>query len=664
MSFKYLFIIESPGKQKKIQNYLGKEYKVIATKGHISDLPKKKLGINIRKNFEAVYEVYPEKKNLVKEIKELAKKADIVYLAMDLDREGAVIAQRVIDILPPKTVIKRVRYNAITKKEILEAIANATNCLDIDLVYSAETRRFLDRLVGYKCSYITKQATGGKSAGRVQSAALRIIAEREKEIKSFIPKEYWPIEALLENEKGEQLVAKIKTPNKLKITNKKQAEEICKCLKNKDIIVSKYEKKQVSSKPYPPFTTSTMYQSASAIFGWGSKKTAKIAQQVYENSWCTYIRSDSTFIVPEFVNDIRNEIPSKYGKKYLPEKRHFYSNKKNAQEAHEAIRVTDIALDSVPGGDTNKLYTLIWKRTISSQMEKLEQIKGSAEFKCDKYKLSASGSKIIFDGWRKAWDYGKLKDEYLPELKEGEKMKVIEVCTEQKWTQPPPRYTESSIVKELEKSGIGRPSTYASIIDILFTRDYVKKEKKALCATDIGINVSDFLQESGFCFIDLQFTAQLEEKLDKIANKETTKLDTLKDFWKRLKSDIENAKKIKQEKSRSGFKCPKCKGELLLKHSNYGSFFSCENYNNKENKCDYKADVGKDGEPKEKQKKEIKESNIKCPNCGEYLLVRTSKKNNEYLGCRNWKNAKCKGFYTLEGEKMEFKKKKKRKYKK
>ncbi len=659
---KYLFVIESPGKIGKIKSFLDPSFEVIATKGHIIDLPPKGLNVDIKKDFKPTYGTIKGKENIVKQIKEKAKKAELVYLATDMDREGSGISASIKSILPKNKPYKRVIYSSITKSVIIQAIKDAGD-IDMDMVNSYECRRILDRIVGYRTSYITKQATGGISAGRVQSASLRILAEREKEIRSFIPKEYWFIEVELETPRNERLKATVKKPQRLEIDSKEKADKICEIIKTKPIKVSKYEVKDVSARAYPPFTTSTLYQSGSAILGWGSAKTAATAQKLYEGGFISYHRTDSTFIIPEFVNNIRTKIASSCGDRYLPSKMNIFSNKKTAQEAHEAIRVTDIEVEGLQQGteDEKKLYKIIWKRTTASQMAPMIQKKGVADFTCEDYILTATGSKITFDGWRRVWNYGNVTDTELPELTIGELMKFIDLLCEQRFTQPPPRYTEASFIKELETRGIGRPSTYKSIITTLLDRKYIEKQKKALYAKDMGIKVSDFLIESDFCFMNLEFTKDLEETLDKIAHKESDKLCTLRNFWERLKGDLENAKMKLNEMNKTDYPCPKCKekGEesfLILKHSIYGPFYSCENRTKLE--CDYKADVGENGQPVEKQIQEKRYSDIKCPNCGEKFLIRTSKKENEYLSCRNWKSPKCAGFFTLEGEKMVFKKKK------
>jgi DNA topoisomerase I len=662
---KYLVIVESPKKTGYIKKFLGKDYDVTASVGHIADLPKKKIGVSIKDDFKPTYEVNADKKDVVKNIIAKAKKAELVYIATDLDREGEGIAQHIANILPQGTSYKRIVYGSVTKKAVEDAIKNAGE-INGDMVDSYECRRILDRLCGYKASFPVTQATGGPSAGRVQSAALRVLAEREKEIQSFVPQEYWPIEVELERENGERVIAIVKVPKPLDIKNESEANAIIDVLKKEKWTVSKYEAKEKSNRAYAPFITSTLYQAASSVLGWGSKKTASVAQMLYEQGSITYIRSDSTYIVPDFVEGIRSTIPTKYGCDYLSNKINTWSNKASAQEAHEAIRITDTAIENVGGGDTRKLYELIWRRTVASQMANMVQFAGSAEFDCDKYKFGANGSRVIFDGWKKVWTYGSYSDSVLPEFVVGEELKLVNVTTEQKFTSPPPRYSESSLTKELEKRGIGRPSTYASIPNTLFARGYIEKQKNIIHTTEMGVRVSDFLIGVDFCFVDLDFTKSMEDDLDKIANKQACKLQVLTCFWDRLKSDIENAKKKREEDSQTDYKCPECGANLLRKHSKYGPFYACSNRTNKTIECQYKCQIGENGEPFEPPKPEVEESSFNCPSCGELLLKKTSKKNWEYLSCRNWnKTEECKGFFDKDSaEKIVFKKKKFKKWKK
>jgi len=654
-SKQHLVIVESPAKTKKIKSFLGADFEVIASVGHIRDLPEKHLGVDIKKGFIPTYEIYDDKKSVVKNIIDKSKKSDIVYIMTDEDREGEQIAASIVSVLPKGIPYKRAVSSSITKKAITDAIKNAGS-VNQDMINSYECRRILDRLCGYKTSYVTKQSTGGASAGRVQSAVLRIIAEREKEIQKFVPQEYWPIDAELLTDRNEKILASVKKPKPLETTNQKQAEDICVTLKKGPVQVSKFNKKTQKNRPYPPFTTSAMLQSAASIFGWKSDKTMRVAQSLYQNSKITYHRTDSVSIVPDFINLTRNHIGTTYGQKYLPAAANKFASKKQAQEAHEACRVTDLAVVKVPDADENKLYELIWKRTVASQMEDMEQLQTSAEFECKEILLGASGSKVIFDGWRKVWNYGSLSASELPVLKVGENVKVIDIKTEQKFTEPPPHYTNNSIIKKLEEKGIGRPSTYATIIKTLEARTYIEN-KKNISATVLGIKVSDFLVNSDFCFVDIDFTAKLEEQLDEIANHKSDKVDVLKDFWDRLKKDIENAKNIRNKMSQTNFKCPKCKAALLKKNGKFGEFFACSEYSKKADACDYTANVGEDGKPAERVKKQVVESSVLCKNCKNPLLIREGKKG-QYLGCRNFaKSEKCRGFFDLDGKRIEFKKK-------
>jgi len=663
---KSLVILEAPGKVKKVQRILGSDYRVLASAGHIADLPSKGLNVDIKKDFKPTYEVYPEKKDIVKNIINEAKKADIVYLMTDSDREGTAIAWHISNQLPANCNYKRAITGSITKEAILKGISDAHD-IDMDMVASYEARRILDRLVGYKCSYVTKQATGGPSAGRTQSAGLRILAERELEIRNFVPVVYWPIKATLITERKELIEADIKKPKALDISTKEEAEKICERLKKGPVKVSKFDKKDVKLKPQAPFTTSSLYQSAGGLFGWKAEKTGKVAQKLYEAGAITYHRTDSKFMVPEFVTSVRDYLSSNFDSKYLSSKAYVYGKTKGAQEAHEACRCTDVSVTSFTsaGLDEKRLYEMIWKRTVASQMSEVEVRRISSEFSCDDYVLGANGSKLLFDGWRKVWDYGSLDDRILPDLTVGEAVDVVDIKTERKETQPPKRYTEASFTKKLEEMGIGRPSTYASIPKTLVGRGYIESGK-SITVTDLGLKVTDFLIKAEFCFVDLSFTSAMEEKLDLIASQKVTRTDVLKEFWEQLKKDLEKAKSV-HEQTRSKYPCEQCKangreGSLVLRHSRYGSFFSCTNYKDKDNPCVCKMDVGKNGEPIEKVQKEKKYSDIPCPKCGARLVERPTRKGS-CLGCEKY--PKCQGLYDLEGNEIVFKKKTyKKKYKK
>lgn len=641
---KYLVIVESPEKAKKIGVYLGKDYKVVASVGHVIDLPSKGLNVNIKKDFEPNYDIMPGKEDVVNAIVKSAQSVEQVYLMSDPDREGEAIAWHLSLRLPKGIPFKRAKTNSITKQAIQDAINNAQS-IDYDLVDSYETRRILDRLVGYKCSFITTSATGGKSAGRVQSAALRVIAEREKEIQSFVPQEFWEIEAELLTPKKEKIITSLVNPDKMDIKNKAQADVIVAEISNKIAKVTKYDSKEVYIAARAPFTTSTLQQTAASVLGWDQDRTMKVAQSLYENGHITYMRTDSVTIVPQCISDIRTYLQSNFDKSYLPKVANVYTNKASAQAAHEAIRPVDINVTQVSlDADSRKLYDLIWRRTISSQMEKAKNLAISVRFSVGKYELGASGSSSLFDGWKKVWHWSVGEDKLLPILKVGDDCDVINVSSEQKFTQPPSRYTKSSITKMYEETGIGRPSTYANITKTLKARNYIELVGNSYKATELGIKVCNFLVKSNFCFIDLSFTSDMEEKLDKIGEKQLKKLDVLNDFWNRLKKDIDFATQTKNNLAVTNFDCPKCKTKLLMKHGKFGDFFSCPI-----KECKFTANVGEDGSPKEKvvvEKVYCKES---CPNCSSKMVLRKSKFG-EFYGCEKYPS--CKGMRNSEGEEI------------
>ena len=665
---KFLVIFESPKKAVKAKGFLGKDYITMATKGHIIDLPINKLGVDVAKDFQPTYvPMSTEKKNIISDISKKAAMAQIVYLATDDDREGEAISYHINNNLPNGIQVKRARYNKVTKQAIADAIKNA-GTIDLDLVQAYETRRILDRLVGYKCSFVTQTATGGKSVGRCQSVALKIISDREKEIQAFVPIVYWPIEAEIITKKMEKIVAIIKLPKPLDIPTKEEAEKIIAVLKKGPVTVSKFEQKEVKQNAYAPFTTTTMMQAASSVLGMSLSTISKASQSLYEQGSITYHRTDSVVMDAGAVNDIRSYVQGKFAATYLPSAANVYVTKnKHVQEAHEAIRPTDVKVINITGSaDEQKLYKLIWKRAVASQMSPAKYERRSAEFQCGKYILTANGSKEIFDGFKAVWTYGGGQDTELPVVVVGDKVNVIDCKTERKETQPPKRYTSPSLIGKLEKEGIGRPSTMKTIIQTIIDRQYVEQKSKAFYATDLGIRVCDFLEASKFCFIDIGFTSDMENKLDGIANKEKNKLDVLKEFWDRLKTDIANAKNTKEDMQKTEFDCPKCAkkkiaAKLVKKHSKFGAFFSCENYKRDKTGCDYTAKVGDDGKPIEKEKKVVKKSGLQCPKCGADLVVRKSSVG-EFLGCEKF--PKCQGIYDMQGVEIKISgKKKKNKWK-
>ena len=663
---KTLVVIEAPGKEGAFSKILGKNATVMATSGHIRDLPPKKFGVDLKNNYEMTYQYYPEKKELCKAIKDQAKKAEQIFIATDSDREGESIGFAVYDLFSEadKKKVKRLKTNAIKEKEIWAAVNNLTE-LNEQVFEAYEARRVLDRLVGYKASYPIKQATGGPSAGRCQSPGLRIIVEREKEIQAFVPQVYWPVEAVLEANGKEKFAASIKKPKPLDISTKEEAEDIIDNFKNNDIYVTKHTVTNKKMKAQPPFVTSSLQRAASTYLGFGPKKTMSVAQALYQKHHViTYHRTDAPFIVPDVVSEIRDHISSNYGKNYLPATAMKYASKGGSQEAHEACRPTEISLQNFHGGssDERKLYRLIWERTIASQMKPAEVEGITAEFSTKKKKnniLSASGRRVLFDGYQKAWSFGGTTDQLLPEMKEGDKVDLDSIKTEKKETKPPPRYSEASLLKSLEDKGIGRPATYASIVETIKDRDYAKLENKALHATELGIRVCDFMTDDvGFSFIDYTFTSDMESSLDKITEGKECKLNVINKAWEALQKDIEKAKQVKVDKEKTDFPCPKCKANLLLKTSKYGPFFTCEKYNSKieTEKCDYKADVGEDGKPKEKVKKEIVYSEHKCPKCEAPMVLRKGRYG-DFHGCSEYFKTKCGGMRDAEGKVIEQKKK-------
>ena len=645
---KMVILVESPAKAQKIQKFLDSKYIVLATMGHVFDLPAKGLNVNLKKNFEPNYKIMDGKADLWKKIIDVVSNCDMLYLAGDPDREGEGLSHNILQELKkiyPKIKYKRIKYNSITKQAITDAITNATD-IDYDLVDSYETRRILDRLCGYKCSFITTSATGGKSAGRVQSAALRVLADREKEIKSFIPQEYWEIIAHISTSQAEKIEAHIVKPDKMDIKNQQQADSIVTALKNKKLQVSKYESKEVYVSPRAPFTTSTLQQTAASLFGWDQDRTMRIAQKLYEDGHITYMRTDSVTIVPNVINDIRNHIQANYKANYLPASPNFYANKAAAQAAHEAIRPVDINVQQITAdAEGRKLYDLIWRRTVSGQMEKAKNLSVSARFTKDEYEFAATGSVALFDGWKLVYTWSTGDDKILPKLVVGELCDINKIEPEQKFTQPPSRYTKSSITKMYEETGIGRPSTYASITKTLKARDYIELTGNSYQVTELGLKVCDFLVKSQFCFIDLDFTSKMEEKLDKIGDKELKKLDVLTEFWARLKSDIDNATKIKQDASVTQHDCPKCQTKLLAKHGKFGAFFACPN-----KECKFTANVDENGNPKERVVVEKVYCEHPCQLCANKMVLRKGKLG-DFFGCSTY--PKCRGLRTAEGQIIE-----------
>ena len=644
--YKNLLIVESPAKAKTINRYLGDDFKVMATVGHVIDLPKSELGVDVEKGYEPLYQVIHGKKKILQELKRALPEEGNVYLAMDPDREGEAIAWHVQEYLKLKNA-KRVSFHEITKDAILQAIKSPSS-VNEDLVEAQKARRVLDRLYGYKLSELLwKKIWYGLSAGRVQSVALRLVVEREEEREAFKPEEFWDF--LVEVSKdGEKLKIKlIKRDGKKYIPKKEQeVREIEEMLDNYAYKVVDIVKKEIKRNPYPPYTTSTLQQSANNVLGFSAKKTMTLAQRLYQAGYITYMRTDSVYLAQKAIKEIRGVIADKYGKQYLPEKERYYKNKaKNAQEAHEAIRPTDFSFDSskLPS-DEARLYNLIWKRAVSSQMnpEIIEDL--NIYFEPDaglKYKFTflAKGQKIIFDGFRVV--YGTAKEDeaiqYISNIKLGDIFKKERFLIEQKFTQPPARYTEASLVKKLESLGIGRPSTYATIISTILDRKYVEREKKFLFPTDIGRVVAHFLKGNFTQLVDYQYTANVEDSLDEIAKGKEKYIPFLDSQYKPLMENVQKAEKnVKKEDvvvlGDSDEKCPICGAKMVIKLGKYGKFLSCSRFP----ECKGMKDINGEGEELDFNKYLKVE---KCPKCESKMILKNGKFG-KFWACENYPGCK------------------------
>lgn len=678
-----LVIVESPTKARKLTGYLGKDFKVEASVGHVRDLPKKTLGVDVEKDYKPEYEVSEDKKKVVSNLRKLAKDADKIYLAMDPDREGEAIAWHLKYLLQHDKNGKKAKsakasedflratFNQITKSAVLSSIEKPGK-INIDLVDAQQARRVLDRLVGYKVSPVLwKKIRRGLSAGRVQSVALRLIVEREKEIQQFKPEEYWEFEVAAaqdavakkpesifkdgkakKNIKKDILLLNLEKKNdkKLKIDNKKDADVVVEYLKDADYTVQKIDKVERKRQSLAPFTTSLLQQAAATQLGFSSKQTMRLAQQLYEEGLITYHRTDSFNLAASAVKEARDYIASNYGNEYLPEKPRVFTKKsKNAQEAHEAIRVTHVETRETDLPNKAKLterhhrlYDLIWRRFVASQMnaavydQTTVLVEAKKQAAKNAYTLKTVGSVMKFVGWRKLFKVA--EDRLLPELTEGEKLNYLDLNPLQKFTQPPARYNDASLVKELEKRGIGRPSTYASIISVIVDRAYVERQEKRFFATPVGITVSDFLVKNFEEIMDYDFTAEMEEDLDRISlgKKEWVKVvDAFyKPLAKKIKSVDKDADRVQVPVEKTGEKCPDCAklveagelkkseaGEIVIRTGRFGKFKSCSRY------------------PDCKFTENIIETlgDQKCPLCGEgAVIVRNTRWGKPFFGCGNY----------------------------
>src|SRR3990170_995165 len=640
-----LIIVESPTKAKTLSKFLGNDYTIEATLGHIKDLPKSQLGIDVAKNFKPEYAFIEKAAGAVDKIKKAAKKASKVFLATDPDREGEAISFHVKEVLAGDGKIKRIVFHEITKEAVEEAISHPRE-IDKNLVEAQIARRVLDRLVGYKLSpLLWRKVRRGLSAGRVQSVAVRLIVEREREIKAFKPDEYWEISCEVKP-KGKKdrnfIVSFVGTKDKkTEVKNGEDAARIVGHLKKAGYSVSNVEKREVRKNPYPPFTTSTMTQAGARIFGWSAKKTMSIAQRLYEKGSITYHRTDSTTIAASAITKVRDFIKNTYGQEYLPDKPHFYkTTSKVAQEAHEAIRPTNLKVHGEDvkskkyGHDAQTLYDLIWRKFVASQMVPSlydETVIDVVAKNKENYLLRASGQQIKFDGWRKVIPSKKDEDAApeLPDVSAGEDLKLIKVDSQQKFTEPPARFNEASLIKTLEKLGIGRPSTYAPIITTILFRNYVEKTEGKFFPTPVGVAVNDFLMKNFPDVFDYQFTAEMEDDLDKVADGKVEWTGSIKKFWspfsKKLKSVGDHSKRVKIEVQKLGKACPKCKkGELVVRIGRFGKFVSCSRFP----ECDF-------------TEKYVEKVGMKCPKCkkGDVIVKKTGK-GKRFFGCSRFPDCK------------------------
>jgi DNA topoisomerase I len=657
-----IVIVESPAKSKTIEKYLGKDFKVMASFGHVRDLPSKNGSVDTDNDFNMNYKVSPQSEKVMKDITKAVKAADKLYLATDPDREGEAISWHVLEELKhrikdmDKKEVYRIQFNEITKTAVKHAVANPRE-LAMDMIDAQQARRALDYLVGFNLSPVLwRKVRTGLSAGRVQSVALRLVCEREDAIEAFNPEEYWSMEADFATPSGDTILSRLVTldgvkQEKFSINNEKDAKAAEKSLNGLDYSVKSLKKKQVQRRPFAPFITSTLQIDASRKLRFSAKKTMSVAQRLYEAGLITYMRTDSVVIAQEAITAVRDTISNMYGADYVPENPNFYKTKsQNAQEAHEAIRPTDfnkLGKDLKLEDDQFKLYELIWKRTVSSQMApaKLDQTSLTIADTSGKNEFRASGSIIVFAGFLKAYQVAVEsgdstdKDKLLPSVTEADIMDLKKLMPEQHFTEPPPRYSEATLVKALEENGIGRPSTYASIISTIQDRGYVSQEKRRLTPEDVGRIVNKFLVEHFSKYVDLGFTADMENTLDEISRGEKKWKPVLEEFWSPFKTQIDDKIESVQKKDvtteKTGEKCPTCgKGELLIRLGRYGKFKGCDQYP----ECKHIENIGgKNDAPKEPPKS----TGIKCPQCDTNdILERKSRRGKIFYGCGGY--PKCK----------------------
>ena len=642
-----LVIVESPSKAKTIQKYLGKGYEVVASMGHVRDLPKARLCVDVKDNFKPKYSVIKGKEKLVKELKEAAAKADGVLLATDPDREGEAISWHLAYLLGlDEGAPDRVTFNEITRTGVEEGMAHPRT-IDLDLVNAQQDRRILDRLVGYTLSpFLAKTIRRGLSAGRVQSVAVRMIVDREEEIRAFVPQEYWTIDAKLTAPPSKAVFAASfygDENGEIKIGSREEADKILGELQQAEFVVGPVKKGKKNRSPAPPFITSTLQQEASRKLGFQARRTMKAAQELYEGveveglgsiGLITYMRTDSLRISEDAIRDAGEYIEGRWGKKYLPAKPRHFKSRAGAQDGHEAIRPSTISLtpDQVKGSltsDQYKLYKLIWERFIACQMAGCVLSTTQATIQAGKYLFKASGFHVAFDGFTALYEESRDEEEKagkdLPPLEEGMKLKVKELGDNQHFTQPPARYTEASLIKTLEENGIGRPSTYAATISTITTREYVVREGKSFKPTELGEVITKLMKERFPKIVNVKFTAQVENELDAVQRGDEDWVDTLRKFYDDFDKTVQKAKKemdgvkIRLKEDETDVICEKCGRHMVVKVGRYGKFLACPGYPECKN-----------------VKKIVNDTGAQCPKCGGKIIERRSKKGRVFYGCSEY----------------------------
>ena len=647
---KNLVIVESPSKSKTIEKYLGSDFKVVSSKGHIRDLAttgKYGLGVDVDNDFKPNYIPIPGKQKTISELKKYVKDSSKVYLATDPDREGEAISWHLKEALNIKDKdYERVLFHEITKDKVLEAFKSPRK-IDDDLVKSQETRRILDRIIGFRLSKLMQSKTGGKSAGRVQSVALKLVVDREREIEAFVSEEYWTVtsvfsdfEATLFNYKDEEI----------KLTNEEETDKVINSL-GKDFIVKSVEQKEKNKKARPPFITSTLQQDASNKLNFPAKKTMSIAQKLYEGidigsetvGLITYMRTDSIRLSDQFIKEGYKYINDTYGKEYVGYVK-TTKKKDNVQDAHEAIRPTSVFrtpknMKEYLSNDEYKLYELIYYRALASIMADAKVNATTIILNNNDYDFKATGQVLIYDGYLKVYkEFESSEDKILPDLKNGDKLNAKEIEKEQHFTQPPARYTEAKLIKEMEDLGIGRPSTYATVIDTIKEREYVKLVEKKFVPTEMGIETTDKLQEFFSGIINVEYTANMEKDLDEIADNKENNIKVLHNFYDSFEPLVKKAfgEMEKKPAEETGESCPDCGSPLVIRKGKYGEFTACSNYPT----CKYIK----------KEQKEIKEI-VKCPECGGMIVEKTSKRGKVFYGCNNYPKCKVATWDIPTGEK-------------